>query len=117
MNIKTSFDYVCPVCFQQIQNCKCDIAPNTLIMIDQKIQWAIQQLNYKGQRTQACCAGHYNFKEASVIYIYFLYKPKDAPKNWEIKNNGIYYICFPKNKNEFDLIQNKAFNSLKHWIK
>ena len=117
MNQKNHNNYVCPVCFQKIESCNCISIPYSLIMIDEKIQWAIQELNNKHIITQSCCAGHYIPNKMTCIYITFQNKPKTKPLGWSIRGNGIYYLCFPKNQNEFESICQKQYNHLKHWIK
>ena len=116
-NKKNHNNYVCPICFNQIEFCICDYAPYELIMIDSSIQWAIKQLNNKHIKTTASCGGHYTPNEMASIYISFQNKPQKAPLDWFIRGNGIYYICFPKNETEWQIQQRKQFNHLQHWIK
>jgi len=56
---KLYVNYVCPKCFQQLNKCTCDIfPPYELIMIDEKIQYHIRELNKKGYATWVCCESH-----------------------------------------------------------
>ena len=52
-------NYVCPYCWNTLDNCICEMfPPYHLIFIDKNIQEHIRLLNEKGYRTMACCEGH-----------------------------------------------------------
>lgn len=52
-------NYVCPHCWNTLNNCKCDLfPPYHLVFIDKNIQEHICVLNEKGYRTIGCCEGH-----------------------------------------------------------
>lgn len=52
-------NYVCPYCWNTLNNCTCELfPPYHLIFIDKNIQEHIRILNEKGYRTTACCEGH-----------------------------------------------------------
>lgn len=52
-------NYICPYCWNTLDNCTCDLfPPYHLIFIDKNIQEHIRILNEKGYRTTACCEGH-----------------------------------------------------------
>ena len=54
-------NYVCPYCWNTLDNCTCDLfPPYNLILIDKNIQEHIRILNEKGYRTMNCCEGHKN---------------------------------------------------------
>ena len=57
---KTAYNnYVCPYCWNTLNNCTCKLfPPYHLIFIDKNIQEHIRILNEKGYRTTACCEGH-----------------------------------------------------------
>lgn len=52
-------NYVCPDCWNTLDNCTCKIfPPYHLIFIDKNIQEHIRVLNEKGYKTTGCCEGH-----------------------------------------------------------
>lgn len=52
-------NYVCPYCWNTLDNCTCEIfPPYHLTFIDKSIQEHIRILNNKGYRTTGCCEGH-----------------------------------------------------------
>ena len=58
-NKKAYLNYVCPNCWNTLDNCTCKLfPPYHLIFIDRNIQEHIRLLNEKGYRTTACCEGH-----------------------------------------------------------
>lgn len=67
--VKLYKDYVCPNCFNTLDNCQCELRPYSLIMIDSGIQEHIRTLRNKGYITTGCCESH---KEICIsIYISF----------------------------------------------
>lgn len=52
-------NFVCPYCWNTLDNCTCSIfPPYHTIFIDKNIQEHIRLLNEKGYRTMGCCEGH-----------------------------------------------------------
>lgn len=52
-------NFVCPYCWNTLDNCTCDLfPPYHTIFIDKNIQEHIRILNEKGYHTMACCEGH-----------------------------------------------------------
>ena len=52
-------NFVCPYCWNTLDNCTCDLFPPChAIFIDKNIQEHIRILNEKGYHTMACCEGH-----------------------------------------------------------
>lgn len=52
-------NFVCPYCWNTLDNCTCSIfPPYHTIFIDENIQEHIRLLNEKGYRTMGCCEGH-----------------------------------------------------------
>ena len=111
-------NYVCPHCFEQINNCKCKNLPWNLIQIDVGIQEAIRKLNRKGYCTVYCCESHY--KTSLSIYVLFRkqYKFDSIPDGFKLSNfNGLPKIehIIKNNKNEEDFnIEKEKY--LKHFI-
>ena len=56
-NIK-QYVYVCPHCFNKVENCECPMLPYELIQIDKNIWPSIKVLNNKLYFTESCCEGH-----------------------------------------------------------
>ena len=119
--------FVCPFCFNRINNCVCTLIPQTLINIDIKIQYAIKILNQKGYITKYCCSGHNN-KHSNGTYFLSIYitfadyiniKDLQIPENWTKKNNtnSVYSkVYYPKTKKEFDAIQKEELKKLNKWV-
>ncbi len=58
-NKQAYMNYVCPHCWNTLNNCVCELfPPYHLIFIDKNIQEHIRILNEKGYRTTGCCEGH-----------------------------------------------------------
>ena len=58
-NKKAYINYVCPYCWNTLDNCTCELfPPYHLVFIDRNIQGHIRILNEKGYRTTGCCEGH-----------------------------------------------------------
>lgn len=52
-------NYVCPYCWNTLDNCTCEIfPPYHLVFIDRGIQEHIRTLNEKEYKTIGCCEGH-----------------------------------------------------------
>lgn len=51
-------EYVCPHCFNQIDECSCDVLPGHLVLIDEGVQEHVRILNEKGYATMFCCESH-----------------------------------------------------------
>ena len=68
--VKSYRDYVCPNCFNTLEDCECELRPYSLIMIDNGIQEHIRVLRSKGYVTTGCCESH---EEICIsIYISFV---------------------------------------------
>jgi len=58
-NLESYLNYVCPYCWNILNECVCEIfPPYHLEFIDRGIQAHIRILNNKGYRTTGCCEGH-----------------------------------------------------------
>lgn len=69
-NIK-QYVYVCPHCFNKVENCECPMLPYELIQIDKNIWPSIKVLNNKWYFTESCCEGHIEDNPKPFIYIMF----------------------------------------------
>lgn len=111
-------NYVCPVCFRKPNECICPCYSMTLILIDEKLQYAIQKLNDNCFYTTDCCEGHFIDKIPNT-YIGFVYSLNDAPKGFILEdgNKVIRYIYQNhKSKKEFKEEQKEVIKSLNEWV-
>lgn len=68
---KVMENYVCPNCWNQVQNCTCKFYPPwQLIMVDVGVQEVVRILNNKGWATTGCCESH--FAENPNLYVCFM---------------------------------------------
>ena len=112
-------NYVCPFCFNQIQNCTCDFAPYSLIMVDNKLQKAVRELNQKKYFTVDCCEGHFNFNIPNT-YISFVkpIKLSHIPNGFKYEKDGnvIRKIYHVETKQEFEIEQKNAIQDIETWV-
>ena len=117
--------FVCPKCFNQINNCTCKFIPDYLIGIDEEMQYAIKILNQKRYVTQYCCCGHTNVKTEDGKYFLSMYIQfannidiVSVPDGWnKDRNNAIYSkIYYPKTKKLFYEIQKQELEKLNKWV-
>lgn len=90
----------------------------SLILIDEKMQYAIQKLNDACIFTVDCCQGHFEDNIPNT-YISFIHKITDAPKKFEIEKDGkiIRYIYKnTKSKIDFKKEQEEIINNLNKWV-
>lgn len=88
-------DYVCPVCFNQIDYCTCDSGSWYAIQIDRNIQEHIRILNTKGYKTQYCCESH---KPCENMYVAFdgdygFGSAIELPYGFKKHFNGVSWMC------------------------
>lgn len=111
---KHSKDYVCPLCFNQIENCTCIYPSFTLIMIDNQIQDAVRILNQKGYRTMDSCEGHIENMIPNT-YISFYEPIKSAPVGFTNEGKVIRKIYSCDNKKTFNKEKKEAIENLNKW--
>lgn len=113
-------DYVCPVCFNQINHCSCDRMPWYAIQIDRNIQQHIRMLNTKGYKTKYCCESH---KPTESMYIEFncdygIGNVIELPEGFERHGNGVSWICKRNmTDDEYKSEKNKHLKYLLDWCK
>lgn len=68
--IESYLNYVCPCCFNQLMDCKCngDLFPMSMIMVDLGVQEAVRILNKKGYRTLDSCEGHSKYSNTYISF-------------------------------------------------
>lgn len=92
----------------------------TLILIDEKLQSAIQKLNDVHLWTVDCCEGHFEDIIPNT-YISFVNNVRfsDAPKGFKLEKNGTIIRHVYKNKeskNEFKKEQEETLKNLYDWV-
>jgi hypothetical protein len=115
-------NYVCPYCWNTLDNCTCKLfPPYHLIYIDKNIQEHIRILNEKGYRTMACCEGH---KDVCInTYIAFAnnyFKDIDTPEGFEYdkKRRIITYTYSAKlEEKEMEELKKEKLKTLLNWCK
>ena len=113
---KKNTDYVCPVCFRRANNCICQFYSLSLILIDEKLQYAIQTLNDKGHKTIDCCEGHFEDKIPNT-YISFRDRLIDCPKGFKIERNNIIRHVYKKTtKEQFKEEQKEMIENINKWV-
>lgn len=113
---KTANDYVCPICFYRPNKCTCSCYSMSLILIDKKLQYAIQQLNHNNIFTVDCCEGHYEDRIPNT-YISFVHEIKNPPKGFCLVNNKIIrHFYKAKTKKEFKKEQEEVIKNLNEWV-
>lgn len=63
--------FICPFCFREVDDCRCNVYPYYLVQIDKLLVPAIRALNKKGYLTTACCSGHIKNNSSGKLYIAF----------------------------------------------
>ena len=110
-------NYVCPVCFRRPNKCICNCYSMNLILIDEKLQYAIQKLNDANIFTRDCCEGHFEDKIPNT-YISFIHEISSCPKGFKIEDNKIirYIYSKSKSKKEFEKEKIEAIENLNNWV-
>lgn len=117
---KVMENYVCPKCWNQVQNCTCETYPPwRLVNIDVNIQEVIRILNTKGYTTVYCCESHFGYSFS--IYISFPWHfDFDAPEGFEYKKtwDRVAYSYSKKereNKELFEQVKAEKLRALLAW--
>ena len=111
---KHSKNYVCPICFNQIQNCTCICPPYTLIMVDNGIQEAVRSLNQKGYITVDSCEGHFE-NILPNTYISFEQRIETCPVGFNNEGKVIRKIYNCSSKTAFEKEKREALKNLNTW--
>lgn len=90
-------NYVCPICYRELNNCICKyFPPYTALWIDKELQEHIIKLNDKGYKTGGCCSSHPE-ENKLCIYVAFIF-----PNDFDTLPDGFKYIK-SKNTVAFDI--------------
>lgn len=121
--VKSYKDYVCPNCFNTLENCVCELRPYHLIMIDSGVQEHIRTLRNKGYITTGCCESH----EDICISIYISFnidygfgKTISLPEGFKFNKNKNAIIYDFNRKLSVDKIateKEKKLRELLEWCK
>lgn len=116
-------DYVCPNCFNTLDDCRCELRPYSLIMIDNGIQEHIRTLRNKGYVTTGCCESH----EDICISIYISFNinygfgttiPLPEGFKFNKKKNAIIYDFNRKlSREEIETEKKNKLDALLEWCK
>ena len=119
---KVMENYVCPVCWHQLQDCECEMYPPwSLTMIDVNMQEIVRILNRKGYQTISCCESHWNDNHS--VYVSF---PMDyhfeIPEGFaSVKRNTsvcyMYKKADNKDKETFEGVKAEKLRILLEWAK
>ena len=114
-------NYVCPSCFERLENCKCKFAPWSLMMVDENIQEVIRILNQKAYITNGCCESHYDGNP--ILYVSFI-EPYNIglPEGFAFSKQKtcIDYVFKKKElttKEKYEELKAKKLNALLEWAK
>lgn len=111
-------EYVCPYCFNTLNNCTCELfPPYHLILIDKNIQEHIRILNEKGYRTTNCCEGHGN---TYITFANDYFKQTETPlgfKHDEKRRMITYSYSTKLSKEEKKNLQKEKLQELLDWCK
>ena len=115
-------NFVCPYCWNTLDNCTCDLfPPYHLIFIDKNIQEHIRLLNEKGYRTMGCCEGH---REVCIsTYIAFAnnyFKKTDMPEEFKYNKKRhmvVYTYSTRLTEAEMEELKKEKLAVLLEWCK
>jgi|GEM_PF-6328946 len=131
------YTYVCPVCFGNLDECTCKLAPNHLIQIDRNFYPIIKKLNRKGHKTFGCCEGHWdgeNNRHSGVLDLILVtsnpYKRdtdfdycsslpevfKGKSHNNNLTHIGYYYGKDLDTKEKFEEVKMQRLAELEKWV-
>lgn len=113
-NKEAYLNYVCPYCWNTLDECICDIfPPYHLEFIDRCVQEHIRILNNKGYYTTGCCEGHMEvcvntyiafaqeyFDDNMTLPAGFNYNKKRRMIHHEYKAKQLSQKAFEKEKSE-----------------
>lgn len=112
-------EYVCPKCFNMVNECTCDYMPHYLIWIDSGIQKHVRILNEKGYKTNNSCESH---NKNGNMYISFVFDygfgdTLPLPKHFKrMKNNVVSFMYDRKaTDEEFNTQKKQRLADLLEW--
>lgn len=89
----------------------------SLILVDEKMQYAVQKLNDAGIFTVDCCEGHFGEKIPNT-YLSFVRKIDSCPEQFKIENGKVIRHLYKNlnSKKGFKEEQEEVINSLNKWV-
>lgn len=117
-------NYICPHCFNTLDDCTCESLPWTLMLIDRGIQEHIRIVRDKGYVTTGCCESHYK-GDCICIYISFARdygfgKSISLPDGFKYQKSKYAVIYNYKSKiteEEMNSQKKKKLDELLEWCK
>lgn len=74
--IRDEYTYICPFCLHELEDCRCEHYPWTVVQIDTILLPVIRELNEKGYRTAHSCSGHKSGDELMIAFQHeYYYRP------------------------------------------
>ncbi len=121
-NKEAYINYVCPHCWNTLDNCICELfPPYHLIFIDRNIQEHIRILNEKGYRTTMCCEGHrVRCINTYITFAEDYFKRADTPKEFKYdkKRRTITYTYSPRlTEEKMEKLKAEKLAVLLEWVK
>lgn len=115
-------NFVCPHCWNRLDNCTCDLfPPYYLTFVDKGIQEHIRVLNEKGYITIGCCEGHMEICTSTYIAFADNYFENTAmPENFKYdkKRRMVKHSYSKKLKEEqMEEIKKENLDTLLEWCK
>ena len=115
-------NFVCPYCWNTLNNCTCDLfPPYYTIFIDKNIQEHIRILNEKRYHTMACCEGHRTVCLNTYIAFaddYFVDTELPEGFEWDKKRRIITYTYSMKlTVEQMQELKREKLETLLKWCK
>lgn len=115
-------NYICPYCWNTLDNCTCDLfPPYHLIYIDKNIQEHIRVLNEKGYRTTACCESHMDICINTYIAFadnYFTHTDTPDGFKYDKKRRMVTYTYSTKlTEEKMEELKKEKLETLLEWCK
>lgn len=114
-NLK-NYVYVCPRCFNRVEQCTCEYYPESLAQLDRNIWPIVKVLNEKWYFTDSCCEGHIGSNEMMYIIFKKSYKFKvPLPKGFEGNSATLKANICGRSEQAKKRNKRKLLNSLYDW--
>lgn len=121
-NKEAYINFVCPYCWNTLDNCICELfPPYHTIFIDKNIQEHIRLLNGKRYRTTGCCEGHK--KVCLNTYITFAdsyFEEADLPNGFKYDKKKRMIHCnylLKLSEEEMENVKKEKLKTLLEWCK
>lgn len=112
----SSYKYLCPHCWNEVEECCCSSYPYFLIQIDAGMTDIVKMLNLKGYKTTSTCEGHF---ESAIKQLQINFKEKyniKLPNEFYNDGWGIRYNYTSTTKEVFEKEKNKILKLLRETV-